>query len=132
MDISHNEFKTYPTYPSCNSALAQSDSEFLELKSKYSFPDQPQQYNKMVEIATLLYLPIILKDILKDHYENLEVTSSYFPSTGTDIVVYTDGRPLLKMEVLNWWIRTILTQQRALRIRDNHRLRVIQVSTQLF
>jgi hypothetical protein len=116
MDIPHYEFKTYPL---CISELTKYDSEFWELKSKYSLPDEPQQYNKMVETATLLYLPIILKDILKDNYENIEVKTSYFPSTGTDIVVNSNGHPLLKMEILNWWIRSILTEQRALRIRDN-------------
>jgi hypothetical protein len=116
MDIPNIEFKTYPL---CNSGLFPSDPEFGELKSKYSLPDKQQKYNKMVEIASLMDLPRILEELLKNHYERLEVTSSYFSSTGTDIVVNSNGSPLLKMEVLNWWVWSILTQQRAIRIRGN-------------
>jgi len=75
----------------------------------------------MVEIATLLYLPTIIREILSEYYDDIEIESNYFPSNGTDIVVYCSGHLLLKMEVLNWWVRTYLAQDRAFRIRKSLR-----------
>ena len=123
IDKPHNEFKTYQ---SCCQAsydnYCMSIFTFNELKSEYPkfpLPDEPQRYNKMLEVATLPFLAAIIKELLQPHYENLEVSCSFFPSTGTDIVVCSKGDLLLKMEVLNWWIQSVLTQQRALRIKDN-------------
>jgi hypothetical protein len=98
--------------------------DWNELKSEYPkfpLPDEPKRYRKMVEVATLMFLPIIIKELLEPHHEKIEINCSYFPSTGADIVVYSNGHLLLKMEVLNWWVQSILTEQRALRIKENLR-----------
>lgn len=88
----------------------------------------------MVEIATLPFLSVIVYDLLKDTYDNLKVSQNYCPSKGTDIIVYSNNQPLLKMEVLNWWIDSILPQKRANGIRDNLegvRFKVLYVPSEL-
>jgi hypothetical protein len=114
-DIFGNQFKVYP---SCNGSL---DSDWNSLRHKYVRPDSETIYNKMVEMGTLLYIPTIVKEILKEYYEDIEIEVNYYPRNGPDMVVCTHGRLLLKMEVLNWWIRTYLTQKRMTEIRDNLR-----------
>ena len=113
-DRPENQNKSYPSY---NSSL---DSDWNILRGKYVLPD-PKNYPKMVEIASLIYLHTNVLEILAEHYENIEIEINYCPKNETDITVHTNGHLLLKMEVLNWWVRSYLTQDRAYKIRKNLR-----------
>ncbi len=120
------QYNEYKTYQFCSNAVydnwCMGFIDYKELKEefvKFPLPDVPQRYNKMVELATLFFLPVIIRELLEPFYEKIEVSCNYFPSTGPDIIVFSKDSLLLKMEVLNWWIQSYLSEGRASGIKDN-------------
>ena len=83
------------------------------------FRNRHARYNDIVGFTGQALYQRIAAEILAEYYEDLRLEANFFPKNNTDITVLSYNHVLLKLEVLNWWVNTYLTQERAFKIRDN-------------